>query len=120
MIALRDQNPTMLQHTTSCPSLIRLSELPHETPARLVEIRGGRRLIRRLLALGLHQGTQLSVVQRRGQGLVVAAGDGRVAMGFGVAEKLWVCPEPLGSGGCAEGANPEPEAAEPERRGEPA
>ncbi|MBN2885634.1 MAG: ferrous iron transport protein A [Chromatiaceae bacterium] len=110
----------MLQHTTSCPSLIKLSELPHETPARLVEIRGGRNLTRRLLALGLRQGSVLNVVQRRGQGLVLAAGDGRIAMGFGVAEKLWVCPEPLASGGCAEEANPEPGAAQPERRGEPA
>jgi len=114
----------MLQHTTSCPSLIKLSELPHETPARLVEIRGGRTLTRRLLALGLRQGTLLNVVQRRGQGLVLAAGDGRVAMGFGVAEKLWVCPEPLASGAPGEvrgeEVNPEPGAAEPERRGEPA
>lgn len=81
----------MLQHAASDPQLIKLSELPHETPARLVEIRGGRTLTRRLLALGLRQGCALSVVQRRGQGLVLAApGGGRVAVGFGVAEKLWV------------------------------
>ncbi|NKN32942.1 FeoA family protein [Marichromatium bheemlicum] len=71
-----------------------LSELPLDTPARIVEIRGGHHLTRRLLALGLRQGSALSVVQRRGQGLVLATGSGRIAMGFGVAEKLRVRLEP--------------------------
>ncbi|RNE93852.1 ferrous iron transport protein A [Marichromatium sp. AB32] len=80
-----------MSHTVSP---IPLSELQHDTPARIVEIQGGRHLTRRLLALGLRQGSQLSVVQRRGQGLVLATGGGRIAMGFGVAEKVRVCVDP--------------------------
>jgi ferrous iron transport protein A len=72
--------------------LIRLSELPHDTPARLTAIRGGRHLTRRLMALGLRQGSLLSVVQHRGQGLVLASGEARIAVGSGIADKLWVTP----------------------------
>lgn len=71
---------------------IRLSELPHETTARLVDIQGGRHLARRLLALGLRQGNLLTVVQRRGQGLVLASGEARIAVGAGIADKLLVTP----------------------------
>ena len=73
--------------------LLRLSELPHDTPARLAEIHGGRHLTRRLLALGLRQGSHLCVLQRRGQGLVLASGEIRIAVGSGIAEKLWVALE---------------------------
>ncbi|AFL73612.1 FeoA family protein [Thiocystis violascens] len=70
--------------------LIRLTELPHDTPARLAEIRGGRHLTRRLMALGLRQGSLLQVLQQRGQGLVLASGEARIAVGTGIADKLWV------------------------------
>ncbi len=72
------------------PELLRLADLPHGTPARLAEIRGGHHLTRRLLALGLRQGSRLLVLQRRGQGLVLACGEVRVAVGAGIADKLWV------------------------------
>ena len=72
--------------------LIRLADLPHDTAACLTEIRGGHHLTRRLLALGLRQGCLFSVVQRRSQGLVLASGETRIAVGAGIAEKLWVTP----------------------------
>lgn len=72
--------------------LIKLSELPHGTPAQLTAIRGGHQLTRRLLALGLRQGSVLQIVQRRGQGLVLATGEVRIAVGAGIADKLWVAP----------------------------
>lgn len=72
---------------------LRLTDLPDAIPARLAEIRGGRQLTRRLLALGLRQGSPLCIVQRRGKGLVLASGELRIAIGTGIAEKLWVTPE---------------------------
>jgi len=72
---------------------LRLTDLPDDTPARLAEILGGRHLTRRLLALGLRQGSPLSIVQRRGKGLVLASGEQRIAVGTGIAEKLWVTVE---------------------------
>lgn len=94
------------------PDLICLPDLPHDTRAQLADIRGGRLLTRRLLALGLRQGSLLSVVQRRGQGLVLACGEVRIAVGMGIADKLWVRlipaedetgSEPLGDAGAEEG-----------------
>jgi len=73
--------------------LIPLSELPLGKAARVVEIRGGRQLARRLLGLGLRVGSEILVLHHRGSGLVVSHGDTRVALGGGVVEKLWV--EPL-------------------------
>jgi ferrous iron transport protein A len=69
-------------------TLLPLSEATIGKRFRLVEIHGGHRLTRRLLALGLSLGTELEVVQRRGRGVVVARDGNRVALGEGVAQKL--------------------------------
>jgi len=69
-------------------TLLPLSEAAIGKRFRLVEIHGGHRLTRRLLALGLSLGTELEVVQRRGRGVVVARDGNRVALGEGVAQKL--------------------------------
>ncbi|MBK1718363.1 FeoA family protein [Thiocystis violacea] len=88
---------------------IRLPDLPPDTPAHLAEIRGGRHLTRRLLALGLRQGSPLCVVQRRGQGLVLASGGLRIAIGSGIAEKVWVILDPTSE----DGESSAPETDEP-------
>jgi len=60
---------------------------------RLRRIGGDRHLQRRLLGLGLRSGVELDIVQFRGNGVVVARGETRIALGSGVADKLLV--EPL-------------------------
>ena len=69
-------------------SILPLSEAAIGKRFRLVQINGGHRLTRRLMALGLGLGTELEVVQRRGHGIVVARDGNRVALGEGVAQKL--------------------------------
>ena len=69
-----------------------LVQLPVGRHARIVEIRGGRQLSRRLLGLGLRVGVELILLHRRGQGVVVGRSGIRVALGAGVAEKLYVVP----------------------------
>lgn len=49
-------------------------------------------MTRRLLSLGLRVGTEVDVLHRRGQGVVVARAGIRVALGAGVADKLYVTP----------------------------
>ena len=56
---------------------------------RLVRIDGGKRLKRRLLALGLTVGGEAELLQRRPGGVVLARGGNRVALGEGVAHKLY-------------------------------
>ena len=56
---------------------------------RLVRIDGGRQLQRRLLALGLAIGGEIELVQRRADGVVLARGSNRIALGGGVVRHLF-------------------------------
>ena len=56
--------------------------------ARVVEIRGGKQMTRRLMGLGLKVGSNVTVLHRRGQGVVVGSGGNRIAVGAGVADRL--------------------------------
>lgn len=67
-----------------------LSTVPVGQKVRLISIQGGRKLIRRLLALGITQGNELEVLHHRGGGVVVGRGGNRVALGAGVADKLLI------------------------------
>ncbi len=57
---------------------------------RIVSLRAGRNLDRRLADLGLNIGSVISVVQRQGGGLIVARDTSRVAVGAGMAMKILV------------------------------
>jgi len=57
---------------------------------RIHALRAGRGLAQRLTDLGLNIGGEIRVVQRQGAGLVVARGEGRVAVGAGMAAKILV------------------------------
>jgi ferrous iron transport protein A len=72
-----------------------LGSLPAGSEVRIVEIRGGRELVRKLLSLGLRIGSTVRVEHHRGRGLVVSAGATRVALGGGIVEKLLVLPVTL-------------------------
>jgi ferrous iron transport protein A len=76
---------------------VSLVDLPLGASARISEIRGGRKLARRLLGLGLRVGSEVAILHHRGRGVVLSTGDTRVALAGGVVEKLLV--EPLGAGG---------------------
>jgi len=68
-----------------------LSNIDAGVRVRIAHIKGGRDLIRRLLSLGLREGVEVDVLQRRGRGVVVAHAGTRVAIGGGIANKLHVC-----------------------------
>ena len=59
---------------------------------RIVSLRAGRNLDRRLADLGLNIGSKVSVIQRQGGGLIVARDATRVAVGAGMAMKILVVP----------------------------
>ena len=71
--------------------LISLSNIDAGKRVRIAHIKGGRDLIRRLLSLGLREGVEVDILQRRGRGVVVAHAGTRVAIGGGIAKKLDVC-----------------------------
>jgi ferrous iron transport protein A len=58
---------------------------------RVVALRGGEVLARRMTEMGLNVGSELTVRQRQGGGgLVVSRGETRFALGGGMAHKVMV------------------------------
>lgn len=58
---------------------------------KISNVRGGKNLIKRLIIMGLIEEVELQVVQRqKGNGLVVARGGTRLALGLGMANKIMV------------------------------
>jgi len=76
------------------PRLLTLPQLPVGQRARISAIHGDRDMARRLLGLGLRVGSEISVVQQRNRGVVVARAGNRVSLGSSIADKLLM--EPLG------------------------
>ena len=64
------------------------------TAGQLSGVRAGRELRARLAALGLLPGTPLTVVRAGGRGPVVVAvkGGGRIVLGRGMADRVYVLP----------------------------
>lgn len=58
----------------------------------LSAIEGDHLLIKRLLGLGIRVGSQLTLTQRRGAGVIVANQGARIALGLGLARRLLVTP----------------------------
>jgi ferrous iron transport protein A len=68
-----------------------LNMLPEGVVAKIVEIRGGRGLCRRLAELGFNIGGLIRLVKSHSPGpVVVEVRDSRVAIGRGVAMKVMV------------------------------
>ena len=60
---------------------------------RIVSISAGHTAQTRLTELGLPVGQEITVLQRQHRGpMVVAVGDARVALGFGLSSKVFVTP----------------------------
>lgn len=65
-----------------------LANLPVGATGQLTRILGDASLSRRLLGLGLRRGARLTLLQRRGSGVVVECNGNRVALGESVARRL--------------------------------
>ncbi|MCK5360151.1 MAG: ferrous iron transport protein A [Gammaproteobacteria bacterium] len=65
-----------------------LSKIPTGETVRLVSIDGNRKLVKRLLSLGITLGVEVEILHHRGQGVVVGRNGNRVALGKGIVEKL--------------------------------
>ena len=59
---------------------------------RIVALRGGAGLDRRMTEMGLNIGAQVRVLQQQGGGLVVMRGESRFALGGGMAHRVMVLP----------------------------
>lgn len=75
---------TMLNNTTAIP----LDRLPIGEHARIIEIHGGKGMARKMMGLGLKVGSEVDVIHRRGQGVVVGKNGNRIAIGGGISSRL--------------------------------
>ncbi|PIE00750.1 MAG: ferrous iron transport protein A [Thiothrix nivea] len=57
---------------------------------RIMALHGGTRLARRVTEMGLNVGSEITIHQRQGGGLVVSRGETRFALGGGMANKIMV------------------------------
>ena len=59
---------------------------------RIVALRGGLGMNRRMTEMGLNVGAEIGVIQRLGSGVVVMRGENRIALGSGMAHRVLVTP----------------------------
>ncbi len=78
--------------STPQPTAFPLTMADEGAKVRIHGVRAGRALAHRLTDLGLNPGSEIQVVQRQGGGLLVARGEGRFAIGGGMAGKILVVP----------------------------
>lgn len=77
--------------STPIPASFPLSMADEGARLRVVALRGGDNLSRRMTEMGLNVGSELVVRQRQGGGgLVVSRGEMRFALGGGMAHKVMV------------------------------
>ena len=74
--------------TTSFP----LSMADQDAHVRIVALRGGAGMDRRMTEMGLNVGADIRVVQHQGSGVIVMRGESRFALGSGMAHRVMVTP----------------------------
>jgi ferrous iron transport protein A len=74
------------------PRPIPLALVDEGQRVRVVGLRAGRNLDRRLTEIGINVGSELIVLQRQGGGLLISRGETRIAVGGGMASKILVLP----------------------------
>ena len=80
-----------LNHIKSIP--ISLGMVQVGSLVKIVDIMGGKNLLKRLFAMGLMEDTQVQVLhQQKGTGVVIACGETRLAVGTGMASQILVVP----------------------------
>jgi len=83
----------MLMKTENLANVFPLNMVIEGEKVKIVSIIGGKNLIKRLLALGLIEEIEMQVLHKQpGNGVVVACGETRLALGLGMAQKIMVVP----------------------------
>ena len=74
-------------NTTTTP----LTTVPAGQKLRIVSLAGGRGMYQRLVSMGLVPGSEIEIVKRGAPGpFIVTAGNCRLAIGTGMAQKIMV------------------------------
>jgi len=74
----------------STPEATRLNHCRPGQTCRVISIDGSRTLVHRLMGLGVRIGSELKILQQRGDGIVIASTGNRIALGGIIARHLQV------------------------------
>lgn len=90
--------------------LVPLSAVPEGSRARIGTLTGGRGLQARLVSMGLNPGSEVEVISNTGPGpFIVGSRGSRIALGYGLARRVFVDPIAPAAGGTADvGDTPAP------------
>ena len=80
--------PDHILETASFP----ISMAAQDAHVRIVALRGGAVMDRRMTEMGLYVGADLRVLQHQGGGVIVMRGESRFALGSGMAHRVMVTP----------------------------
>ncbi|MGD2118098.1 MAG: FeoA family protein [Chromatiales bacterium] len=80
----------MTNHEVSDRAAFPLAMAQEGDRVSVLMLHGGKGMEMRLTTLGLHVGSELTVMQRQGGNLVVISGETRFALGAGMAQKIMV------------------------------
>jgi Fe2+ transport system protein FeoA len=69
-------------------STVALTIAPSGQNLRLINVHGGKRMMRRLAELGLTPGVEMMIIQDSGGPILVSVRNSRIALGRGIAHKL--------------------------------
>ncbi len=58
----------------------------------VARIDGGRAMIQRLMSLGITKGSEVEILHHRGKSVVVGLNGNRIALGAGIANRIFVVP----------------------------
>jgi ferrous iron transport protein A len=78
--------------STGFRGIVRLTEFPKGMEATVVKIKTGAEQQMRLGELGMHPGSRVKILcGEPGQGVLIAAGDGRIGVNWDEAQRIYVC-----------------------------
>lgn len=66
---------------------------PVGKPVRVIEFRAGKNMEHRLASMGVTVGSIINPLEQGHGGIIVAIGNTRLALGYGIAHKIMVTPE---------------------------
>jgi|YNPNPStandDraft_1061719.scaffolds.fasta_scaffold00422_3 Fe2+ transport system protein FeoA len=75
------------------PTEIPLANMPPGSRGRITRYLGGRMFRARLVALGINLGQEVQVIQNHRGLIILGVNSGRVALGRGVSQKIFITPE---------------------------
>lgn len=81
---------TLLSRTTESQGALPLSHAPVGERLRIIAVRAGKTLEKRMISMGMPLGMEVEIMHRRGGSVVLVVGTSRVALGAGMVGKIMV------------------------------